>query len=280
MAGGAVLESLSQSRAEAPTRCEDPTMDVRDPLDSDAAPTNGRGFWRKLSTWLQPWKRAPLDPADRMLPDVEESSLGRGSIEPAWPRRRTSQMSRLEEGFDKMVGLVDTLDQHMHKQAEHGEQMLAQARRLADSAAQAYALQKQRTESVEEMANQYRTQTRQMQQVAEAVEALPRAIKNQSDTLGQVRDHLEAQLEAQLSTAQGVQKLASTGDTLRALADEQRRHFQQLQEANQSANLQLASALDRQGRRMSWLLGFAIAAAALAIACSAGAVAFVLTRSH
>jgi exonuclease VII large subunit len=255
-------------------------MDLQEPLDNVAAPPRGRGFWRKLSTWLQPWKRAPLDPADRMLPDIDESALGRGSIETAWPRRRTSQMSRLEEGFDKMIGLVDTLDQHMNKQAEHGEQMIAQTRRLADSVGQAFALQKQRTEAVEEMANQYRTQTRQMQQVAEAVEALPRAIKNQGDTLGQVRDQLEAQLEAQLSTAQGVQKLATAGDTLRTLADEQRRHFQQLQESNQSANLQLATALERQGRRMSWLLGFAIAAAMLAIACSAAAVAFVLTRSH
>ena len=255
-------------------------MDLHEPLDNIAArPANNRGFWRKLSTWLQPWKHSPLDPADRMLPDVDDAS-GRGHVEPVTPRRKATQISRMEEGFDKMIGLVDTLDQHMHKQADQGEQMLAQTRRLADSVGQAYALQKQRTEAVEEMANQYRTQTRQMQQVAEAVEALPRAIKNQGDTLGQVRDQLEAQLEAQLSTAQGVQKLASAGDTLRSLADEQRRHFQQLQESNQSANLQLANALERQGRRMSWLLGFAIAAATLAIAASAAAVMFVLTRSH
>jgi hypothetical protein len=252
-------------------------MDFQDPLDG--ADGRGKGFWRKLSTWLQPWKRHPAEPGDLFPAEGDEPApTARGSVELAWPRRRASQLSRLEEGFDKLVGLADTIDQHIQKQAERSEQLIGQTRRLTDTVAQAHGLQKQRTEAVEEMANQYRTQTRQMQQVAEAVEALPRAIKHQSEQLGQVRDQLEAQLEAQLSTAQGIQQLAGSADVIRTLAEEQRRQFQQLQDASQSSTLRLADVLDRQNRRFTWLLIVSVAVALMSIAGSVVAIFLVMSR--
>ncbi|MDD4888750.1 MAG: hypothetical protein PHU85_02375 [Phycisphaerae bacterium] len=254
-----------------------PTMDSQEPFDGLDA--NRKGFWRKLSAWLQPWKRHSHELTEQMLRQGDEASgTSRPGAEVTWPRRRTSQLGRLEEGFDKLVSLVDVIDQHIQKQAERSEQLVSQTRRVADSVAQAHGLQKQRTEAVEEMANQYRTQTRQMQAVAEAVEALPRAIKQQGDQLGQIRDQLEAQLEAQLSTAQGIQQLAGATDVIRTLADEQRRHVQQLQEANQAATLQVAEALDRQNRRFGWLLGLSFTVAVLAAAGAVVAVVLVMSR--
>lgn len=253
-----------------------------EPIDPfDRAGGDRKGFWQRLSGWLQPWKRHSDELTEQIIRQGDEAigaSRSAGPGELSWPRRRTSQLGRLEEGFDKLVNLVDVIDQHIQKQAERSEQLVSQTRRVADSVAQAHGLQKQRTEAVEEMANQYRTQTRQMQQVAEAVEALPRAIKQQGDQLGQIRDQLEAQLEAELSAAQGIQKLAGTTDVIRSLADEQRRHVQQLQEASQAAAIQLADALDRQGRRFGWLLGVSFAIAVIAAAGAAVAVVLVLSR--
>jgi chromosome segregation ATPase len=246
-------------------------MDENDPIEIGDG--RSKGFWRKLSAWLQPWKR-PTDPPDDALA-VETPAIVRDT-ELAWPRRRASQISRLEEGFNKLANLVDAIDQHLQKQADRSDQLIAQTRRLADTVAQTSGISKQQAEAVEEMANQYRTQTRQMQQVAEAVEALPRAIKHQSEQLGQIHGQLEAQLEAELSAAQGIQKLAGASDVVRNLADEQRRQFQMMQESSQSASMQLAEALDQQNRRFSWLIGFLIGTALLSVAASATSIVLLL----
>jgi len=115
-----------------------------------------------------------------------------------------------------------------------------------------------------------------MQQVAEAVEALPRAIKHQSEQLGRIHGQLEAQLEAELSAAQGIQQLAGASDVVRNLADEQRRQFQLMQEASQSAGMQLAEAVERQNRRFSWVIGFLIGTALLSVAASAASLILLL----
>jgi len=244
-----------------------------DPLDDLElpAPPGKKGFLAKLSGWLKPWKRHPSRRGPSELLDPL-SPIGSSGGEPAWPRRRTSQISRLEEAFDKLVGLVDTIDRHIANQADRSEQSVTQSRRMADALAQSQALERQRTEAVEELGNQYRTQTRQMQQMAEAVEALPRAIKNQSEQLAQIRDQLEAQLEAQLSTAQGIQQLAGAAEGLRAAAAVQRDHFERLHESQQTANLKLIGAVTQQGRRLSWAIGLAVAAALTAAGAAAAAI--------
>jgi uncharacterized phage infection (PIP) family protein YhgE len=257
-------------------------MDPQEQLD--VFQTDRGGFWHKLSAWLRPWKRrGDEELTEQMIRSGDEASrTGQDGARPGsdltWPRRRTSQIGRLEEGFGRLVNLVDILDQHLQKQSDRSEQALTQTRRMADALSQGQALQKQRTEALEEMSNQYRNQTRQMQQVTEAVEALPRAMKQQSEQLGQVRDQLEAQLEAQLSTAQGIQQLAGATEMIRIVADDQRRHFEAMNEATQATNLEIARALERQNRRFTWLMAFTFTVALMA-AASAALVIWWLARN-
>ncbi|MCG3178122.1 MAG: hypothetical protein BIFFINMI_00445 [Phycisphaerae bacterium] len=238
----------------------DPERDL-----ASVRPDQPKSFWARLSRWLQPWKRDTDHARDELIRrgDDAETPVGPGA-DLTWPRRRTGQISRLEEAFDKLVGLVDTIDRHIQHQADRSEQSVTQTRRIADALTQSQSLDRQRTESVEELTNQYRNQTRAMQQVAESVEALPRAIKQQSEQLAQIRDQLEAQLEAQLSTAQSIQQLASVSETLRSLAGEQRHHFERLHESSQAASMQIAQTLARQSRRFTLLVTLAISAAVLA----------------
>ncbi len=233
-----------------------------------------RGFWGRLSHWLQPWRRrGGSELTEQMLRQGDEADQSSGRAgELAWPKRRTSQITRLEEGFDKLVALVDTIDRHIREQSDRSEQVSGHARRITDALAQAHGLGRQQTEAFEEMANQYRSQTRQMQQVAEAVEALPRTIKQQSEQLARIRDQLEAQLEAQLSTAQGVQQLAGAVEAMRGLAENQRRHFQQMEESTLTASRQVVQAVDRQDRRFAWLMAAAVVTAFLAAVVSAAAI--------
>jgi uncharacterized phage infection (PIP) family protein YhgE len=200
--------------------------------------------------------------------DAGESGGGEGG----WRRKRTSQINRLEEGFDKLVGLIETIDRGLRQQAERSDESISQMRRIAESLSQSQAVGRQQAETLHDLGIEARNQTRQLQQVAEAVDALPKSISNQSEQLAKIRDQLEAQLEAQLSTAQGMQQLAAAADGLRNVAKEQRDQFASIHQANQEASMKIVETVNRQTRRFTWLMASVLA---LTVASTVAAVAAI-----
>jgi len=230
-------------------------------------------LWKRVGGWL---RRAPepveggeaiqLDPEGLV---VEER---KGADEPvlavtARSRKGDPQLAALEDGFGRLVQVLQSIDENAAQQRQQAGEMSGQLRALREVLAGLPGGAEQQA-ALKELAQELRGQAMRQQQVAEVVRRLPELTQSQLDKLGEIGRQLEASSETQVQAVESFNRFDRTVQGVLGQAGEQTAALRQMQAVSAQSGQQLAELIRRQNRRLLWffvgvvVLGAAVLAAA------------------
>ena len=234
-------------------------------------------WWARFCERLRgrPAARRPIDD----LPEVGEDGLlaegpeyldGDGTGErPAaalsrWSRRDQT-LARLQEGYEKVTQVIDTMQKHLAEQGERTERIASSLEQLARAVADLPTSSRQQLEALEGIAGQLETANVRSHHLSEALSELPKLTRLQAETLSGMKRQLEMATE---HSAIGTQTMEKLGTTLGEISTAQTRALQEINERTAEQNHHLARLIADQGRRFVWLFVVTIILAVGAIAAA------------
>jgi chromosome segregation ATPase len=214
----------------------------------------------------------PLPPADASAEDV----LATDRTAPALTRRgrREHSLSKLQEGYDRLLELMDQIQKHMRTQEDRTEQIATAIAHLSRSLADTPNSDQQQVQLLSTIAAQLETTTVRTQQLADAIGEMPRVVRGQTDALSGIQRQLELTAESDAHLANTLGSFARSVDRLGEGAGKQADALQELRTAGDEHQQRLDAVIQRQTRHFTLLV--AIMAVLAGAAIVAGTVILVL----
>lgn len=238
------------------------------------------GFWSRVGGWIRSDTRHFTDTDD----SFEQETLASGDsddvvaasrISTALSRRgrRDVSLRKLQEGYDRVLDLMDQMQQHMLTQESRTEAIAASLVRLNETLADVAESDHRRTEILSSISAELETTKIRTQQLADAMAEMPRAVRDQTDALTGMQKQLELGAEADANLDATLQSFGRGVDRLSESTETQAQVLKDLQAADEMRSAQITEILQRQTRLFMILV---ILAALLTAVGIGGGVAYLL----
>ena len=176
-------------------------------------------------------------------------------------RREAGGREPLEEGFTRVVGLVESIQAHFKLQDERAERMAASFDRIAESLAQVPEASQTQVESLREIREQLQAGTAWTKRIEDSLSELPRMADAQRETMVSMGRQLEVLREAD---DRGTEVMGELGQSMSRLEDAAKASTGVLKDmhTDSAAREERMTGLVREQTRQ--LMRFALAAIVLA----------------
>ncbi len=238
-------------------------------------------FLKTVRGWFRPV--TPMRSIDPTVPQGQ-APTGSGPCEPApqeqalrdpqpgpgllrWTGgNRQQALERLQAGYDRMVGLCQTIDEHLKSQQEQGHHAGECLGRLSESIDRVPDLLDQLGQRLDRIADQTSKAFAGTERLSDAIEQLVPAQRSQNDLLSCVHRQLgeSAHTNAQLSDVLVELKNAMQGMS-RSEAD-RIRVIERMAETLASRDREFTEVIQQQNKAFKWAWAGSLSAAAAAIA--------------
>ncbi|HUW82881.1 MAG TPA: hypothetical protein VMZ31_08800 [Phycisphaerae bacterium] len=213
-------------------------------------------WWSRLTGSLHRGEQsqsAPLPPVDEdgLLTAQDESADTQRPPGPItrWSRREQA-LHQLQDGYDKMVGLLDSVHRHMEVQQARTEQLVDAVRQLSAVSQDTPAHVRRLVDLMGSIGSQLETTNVRTMQLADAVGELPQSIQSQTDTLKSLNEQLGLSNETRVQVANSLSDLGKAVHILNQQGQTQSDQLRLLQVAAEQRDEKLSDALRMQGKRM------------------------------
>ena len=187
--------------------------------------TKNTGWWQRIRQAIAGGRdqdglyELPRAGRDGLLAEPSKPVMGisdeSGSDRPAalirWPKRDQS-ISHLQEGYERMLHLMDDIQKHIADQGERSARTCNAIEQLARSMADQPEVARQQTNMLESMLGQLESTSAKTQQFAEAISEIPKVARTQTDTLNHINRQLEMVSEQNIVSTRAMEKLGTTID--------------------------------------------------------------------
>jgi methyl-accepting chemotaxis protein len=228
-------------------------MGIRDLL-------NGvRGWFRRSGT---AWRNPSL-PADDSAP-AEAAESGRTS-RLRWTGSRQHAMEQLQAGYQRMLALCQTIDDHLQSQRQQGQQVTESLAHLTSSIGEVPGLLDQLSQRLERIAEQVVRASAGSERLSESIDQLIPAQRSQNDLLSSVHRQLgeSAHTNSQLSDV--LVELKSAMQGLSRSETERMKVFEQLADMLGTRDREFTAMLQQQNKASRWVYAISLAAAAVVV---------------
>jgi len=249
------------------------------------------GIWLRVREWFQGLARKkpkaqtpPEEPRNAVPtppPDIEpDDDPTPEASEPGVVRRprREYALGRLQEGYDRLLELMDAMHGHMKAQQERSEQIAGGITQLTQSLSDLPGISQQQVQLLSAIAAQVETGTARTQQVAEAVGELPRIARGQTEALAGVQRRLEMASENDANLANSLQSFERSITHLGESSEHQATATRDLRLTTDEHQRRIAKVIELQAKRFTLLLIITAAMAAAGILVGAAAVILQFKR--
>ncbi len=207
------------------------------------------------------------DSDDVAAADQITTALGRKA-------RREHSLSKLQEGYDRVLELMDLMQKHMRVQEDRTEDMATALTKLSRSLADVPNVDQQQVQLLSTIAAQLETTTVRTQQLGDAIGELPRVVRQQTDTLSGIQRQLEMGAESDAHMSSALQSFGRGVDRLAGSTDKQVDALKDLRSSGDEHQRRLDEILQRQTRQFTFLAAMTAVLATAAIV--AGTILLVL----
>lgn len=185
-----------------------------------------------------------------------------------WPSGRREAIEKLQVGYERLLGLCETIEQHMQDQHEQGRQVADSLMQLSGSIDQMPALLERLSQRLDRIADQAGRAAAGADRLTEAVDALIPAQRSQNDLLSSVNRQLNESFQTNAQLAEVMVELKGAMQTLARCEQERGRIFDNLATVLHQRDEQFLAMVERHTRtfRWAWLGTLSAAAVALVIA--------------
>ncbi|MBN1342824.1 MAG: hypothetical protein JXQ73_09110 [Phycisphaerae bacterium] len=179
--------------------------------------------------------------------------------------RREASLSKLQDGYDRVLDMMDKMQAHMGIQEQRTQEMTTSLAQLNRSLANQPNISQQQVELLSAIAAQLETSTVRTLQLADAIGELPRVARQQSDSLGSIQRQLEMGAETDAHLATTLQSLGRSVDRLSESSEKQSGALSDLRATGNDHQEQVSRILQRQTRQFTVLVGMTAVLAVAAI---------------
>jgi chromosome segregation ATPase len=231
-------------------------------------------LWKRVGGWLQRSSRPQvagelvnLD-AEGLLMDPQghpgndgTAVIVRGS--------KQQQMVAMEEGFNRLVKVMESIDENVTIQRGQGAELNSHIKALAEAMGDLPDGVQKQSQAINAMASEIKGQSLRYQQFSETIKVLPQQGKEQVDKLNAIADTLGSSLENQAVQIESFNKFDNTVQGILEGAQAQSASLANIGRMLEQNQQCVREMLDRQSRRFVWLwvglFGVALAMAAAMI---------------
>jgi chromosome segregation ATPase len=225
------------------------------------------GLLSRIGTWFRRLRRSgkgvgtapdlvespPVRPtrAEHAEDDPSVEAVGTAVVRRS---RRDYSLSRLQEGYDRVLEMMDAMHKHMQVQEDRTEQIASGMSQLSRSLADLPGVSQQQVQLLSGIAAQLETSTVRTQQLADAVGELPRVVRGQTEALKAVGHELEMASESDAHLATSLQSFERAVGHLGESAEHQAAAMRDLRTAHDDQQKRLGEIIEQQTRRFTIML--------------------------
>jgi chromosome segregation ATPase len=170
-----------------------------------------------------------------------------------WSRRETT-LSRLQDGYDRLLELMDAIHKHMQAQQDRTEQIATGITQLSRSMADFPGASQQQIQLLSAIAAQLETTTVRTQQLSDAVGELPRVVRTQTEALSGVQRQLEMASESDAHLSTSLQSFERSVGKLGESSEHQAAAMRDLRASSDEHQRRLGEIIERQTHRFVVML--------------------------
>lgn len=220
-----------------------------------------QSFFHRLRNRLHPGISAPNDPSAV----VSDQSAGRGTSLLRWPGNRQQTVERLQAGYERMLGLCQTIDDHLQSQRQQGQQVADSLCQLTGSIGEVPGLLDQLSQRLDRISEQAVKASAGTERLSDAIDQLVPAQRSQNDLLSSVHRqlgesaHTNSQLSDVLVELKGAMQGLSRSET------ERMKVFEQLASMLANRDREFTAMVQQQNKAFKWAWAGSLSAAVVAI---------------
>lgn len=222
------------------------------------------------------WFKRVRHPADNGASPVESDQVadtvdgaGRGGLGlMRWTSGRQQTVEKLQAGYERLLGLCQTIDNHMQSQQHQGQQVADSLVQLSSSIQEVPTLLSQLSQRLDRIAEQAVKASSSTDRLSDAIDQLIPAQKSQNDLLSCVHRQLAESSQTNAQLAEVVVELKGAMTVLARSEQERGRVFEGLAQLIQQRDGDFSRMLAEHTRtfKWAWLSGLSVAIAAIVIA--------------
>ena len=245
-------------------------------------------IWKRVGSWLrrnpEPMGTGPMERVDAegILVEGQEgeraSEAGGAILGPnegnslTARARRDPQLAALEDGFGRLVDVLEAINENVVGQREETGQLREQLGQLLAKVPDG----KEQQAVWQELSSELRSQGQRQHRMAEQVSRLPELTQEQVGKLGEITEQLETAGQTQGRMLESFRRFDSSMEGVANAAGVQTATLREMQTAAVRGQDQVADLLRRQNRRLTW---YFVGVVVLALAVLAGAAAWLILRN-
>ncbi len=237
-------------------------------------------LWTRIGHWMNPFQRddtlpelarMPVNGAAGKQPSAAQEPAAGPAVEiprrvMPW-RRREEVIDRLQQGYDTVLELVESIQGHLSRQNQRNDQVTELLAEMTNGLREVPQAARQQAESVGQLASQMAISNRHSQTIISTLDDLPRSAAAQRQALDSIATQLGS---SSCATEKLTERLDSIGGLVERLGDalqEQVRTLKAVQLATRHQESQIISIHQAQNRRFNILMAVVAVTAVAAAGC-------------
>lgn len=228
-------------------------------------------FFSRVGAWFKSGRAGKNDDVD--LADVDDDGLlqptpgsdDKSTVGTLLSRgqERTQSLQRLEDGYQRLSELVESIQQHLQNQDRRTRQIAEALATLADPITQLPENMRKQHEQLHAIAEQLEAANARSAMIESSITELPKIADAQRETLVTVRDEIAATRKTQDRVADCMDGFRDVVGSLTRASDASVATLQDLRAAAAAADDRLADLLSEQNRKTNLIVIVAIVTAAV-----------------
>jgi chromosome segregation ATPase len=225
-------------------------------------------LFQRMGNWWRARGSRPADSSTAVAPPPSEVDEDNQAV----PVVRRGWLSRKPSANERLVGLVNQIQEHLVHQDHRAEQMADSLTRLAHTLSELPSAMRQQADTLAGIAEQIEAGNRNTQVLSESLRDVPRLAAQQNETMSAINRQMEQanNLDSEITLS-----LQSFGQAVSGLSQSTQAQVSTLSRLSDQADQRegrLAELVTQQSKRLTVLFIIMIAVAVIATATAAAAL--------
>jgi methyl-accepting chemotaxis protein len=212
-----------------------------------------QNFFSGVRRWFNP-----------ATPSIPNDSVSSGPSGPTgllrWPGNRQQTMERLQAGYERMLGLCQTIDDHLQSQRSQGQQVADSLSQLTGSIGEVPVLLSQLSQRLDRIAEQAVKASSSTERLSDAIDQLIPAQRSQNDLLSSVHRQLGDSAHTNSQLADVLVELKGAMQGLSRSEGERMKALESLTHMLASRDREFTAMIEQQNKTFKWAWAGSLAA--------------------
>jgi hypothetical protein len=240
-------------------------------------------IWKRVGGWLRRSQvKMEGDEVERLDPESlvlnqDEEKEGGSSLLHARINKKDRPLAAMEEGFNRLVEVLESLNHNVVQQREQGAEISSRLMEVVDLTKVVPDAIQTQTQLAKSMNDSISEQTIHSQQLVELIKNLPDLSRDQLEKLGDISDQLESSTQSELKMAQSFNRVDLSVQDMAEHSKAQSISLKNIGEVIVQGDEKLTTLLAKQNKRFAWMFGVILI---LSLAAIAGVILLFLAKSN